>query len=71
MRARAAVRFRKLRDDLHKVLPILNAEGSDSSILDNAFEFFVMAGKPAHTAMMLIPNHGQKTLTCLKRNGLL
>ncbi|WP_052586075.1 glutamate synthase large subunit [Bacillus velezensis] len=43
-------------DDLHKVLPILNAEGSDSSILDNAFEFFVMAGrKPAHTAMMLIP----------------
>ncbi len=43
-------------EDLNKILPILNADGSDSSILDNAFEFFVMAGrKPAHTAMMLIP----------------
>ncbi|MEK3796688.1 glutamate synthase large subunit [Peribacillus sp. FSL H8-0477] len=43
-------------DDLKKVLPILDANGSDSSILDNAFEFFVMAGrKPAHAAMMLIP----------------
>jgi glutamate synthase (NADPH) large chain len=42
--------------DLNKVLPILNTDGSDSSILDNAFEFFVLAGrKPAHTAMMLIP----------------
>lgn len=43
-------------DDLNKVLPILNTDGSDSSILDNAFEFLVLAGrKPAHTAMMLIP----------------
>ncbi|MGM7724635.1 glutamate synthase large subunit [Metabacillus sp. Hm71] len=43
-------------EDLEKVLPILDAEGSDSSILDNAFEFFVLAGrKPAHAAMMMIP----------------
>ncbi|ASK63824.1 glutamate synthase large subunit [Virgibacillus phasianinus] len=43
-------------DDLEKVLPILDADGSDSSILDNALEFFVLAGrKPAHAAMMLIP----------------
>lgn len=43
-------------DDLEKVLPILDANGSDSSILDNALEFFVLAGrKPAHAAMMLIP----------------
>ncbi|OAS88595.1 glutamate synthase large subunit [Metabacillus litoralis] len=43
-------------DDLEKVLPILDADGSDSSILDNAFEFFVLAGrKPAHAAMMMIP----------------
>ncbi|MFC7373419.1 glutamate synthase large subunit [Fictibacillus iocasae] len=42
--------------DLEKVLPILDSEGSDSSILDNAFEFLVLAGrKPAHAAMMLIP----------------
>ncbi|CAN7520855.1 glutamate synthase large subunit [Peribacillus frigoritolerans] len=43
-------------DDLQKVLPILDIDGSDSSILDNALEFFVLAGrKPAHAAMMLIP----------------
>ncbi|MCM3651934.1 glutamate synthase large subunit [Metabacillus litoralis] len=43
-------------EDLQKVLPILDADGSDSSILDNAFEFFVLAGrKPAHAAMMMIP----------------
>ncbi|QII49260.1 glutamate synthase large subunit [Bacillus paralicheniformis] len=43
-------------EDLPKVLPILDENGSDSSILDNAFEFFVLAGrKPAHAAMMLIP----------------
>ncbi|WP_273124690.1 glutamate synthase large subunit [Metabacillus sp. HB246100] len=43
-------------DDLKKILPILDADGSDSSILDNAFEFFVLAGrKPAHAAMMMIP----------------
>lgn len=43
-------------DDLEKVLPILNADGSDSSTLDNALEFFTLAGrKPAHAAMMLIP----------------
>ncbi|WP_147532785.1 glutamate synthase large subunit [Bacillus marasmi] len=42
--------------DLHKVLPVLDTTGSDSSMLDNAFEFFVLAGRsPAHTAMMLIP----------------
>lgn len=43
-------------EDLPKVLPILDENGSDSSILDNAFEFFVLAGRnPAHAAMMLIP----------------
>lgn len=43
-------------EDLQKVLPILETTGSDSSMLDNAFEFFVLAGrKPAHAAMMLIP----------------
>ena len=43
-------------DDLEKVTPILDMNGSDSSILDNAFEFFVLSGKKlAHAAMMLIP----------------
>ncbi len=43
-------------EDLEKLLPIIDTNGSDSSMLDNAFEFFVLAGRsPAHTAMMLIP----------------
>ncbi|MCL6587402.1 MAG: glutamate synthase large subunit, partial [Anoxybacillus sp.] len=43
-------------DDLQKITPILDKNGSDSSILDNAFEFFVLSGKElAHAAMMLIP----------------
>ncbi|ANB59195.1 glutamate synthase large subunit [Anoxybacteroides amylolyticum] len=43
-------------DELRKITPILDMNGSDSSILDNAFEFFVLAGKElAHAAMMLIP----------------
>ncbi|PKG24333.1 glutamate synthase large subunit [Niallia nealsonii] len=43
-------------EDLDKILPILDASGSDSSVFDNALEFFILAGrKPAHAAMMLIP----------------
>ncbi|MGX9135740.1 glutamate synthase large subunit [Rummeliibacillus sp. JY-2-4R] len=43
-------------EDLDKVLPIVDQSGSDSSMLDNAFEFFVLAGRtPAQTAMMMIP----------------
>ncbi|AWE08462.1 glutamate synthase large subunit [Lysinibacillus sp. 2017] len=43
-------------DDLEKLLPIIDQTGSDSSMLDNAFEFFVLAGRsPAQTAMMMIP----------------
>ncbi|WP_053219516.1 glutamate synthase large subunit [Virgibacillus senegalensis] len=43
-------------EDLKKILPVLNGEGSDSALLDNALEFFTLAGrKPAHAAMMLIP----------------
>ncbi|GEK33817.1 glutamate synthase large subunit [Kurthia sibirica] len=43
-------------EDLQKLLPIIDQSGSDSSILDNAFEFFVLAGRtPAEAAMMMIP----------------
>ncbi|MER1999125.1 MAG: glutamate synthase central domain-containing protein, partial [Lysinibacillus sp.] len=43
-------------DDLQKLLPIVDTTGSDSSMLDNAFEFFVLAGRtPAEAAMMMIP----------------
>ncbi|OZU88599.1 glutamate synthase large subunit [Virgibacillus indicus] len=48
-------------NDLEKVLPILNTDGSDSAMLDNALEFLILAGrKPAHAAMMLIPEPWDK-----------
>lgn len=34
-----------LGDDLQKVLPIINKEGSDSAILDNTLEFLTMNGR--------------------------
>lgn len=43
-------------EDADKILPILDLNGSDSSILDNALEFFILAGMdPAHVAMTLVP----------------
>src|SRR5271157_992202 len=42
-------------EDIKKVLPIVNPNGSDSSMFDNTFELLVLAGRtPAH-AMMMIP----------------
>ncbi len=42
--------------DIEKLIPILDAEGSDSANLDNALELLYLAGRPlAHSMMMLIP----------------
>lgn len=47
--------------DMEKVLPIVHSDGSDSATLDNALEFFTLAGRsPAHAAMMLIPEPWEK-----------
>jgi len=43
-------------DDLEKILPIINQEGSDSAILDNVLEFLVLSGRSLpHAVMMLVP----------------
>ncbi|TDW16626.1 glutamate synthase (ferredoxin) [Breznakia blatticola] len=43
-------------DDLKRVLPVIDSRGSDSSMLDNALEFMVMAGMDlAHAMMLNIP----------------
>ena len=42
-----------LRDDLHKVLPVVNRDGSDSSMLDNTLEFLVMSGMELPLAAMI------------------
>jgi glutamate synthase (NADPH/NADH) large chain len=43
-------------DELQKVLPVIDVDGSDSSMFDNAFEFLHLSGRSlSHTAMMMVP----------------
>ena len=45
-----------LGEDLERVMPIINREGSDSAILDNVLEFLTMNGRPlARAVTMLLP----------------
>ena len=57
MRARQALFESELfGDDIKKILPIINEDGSDSSMFDNSLELLVMAGRPLpHAMMMMIP----------------
>ncbi|EEF61316.1 glutamate synthase large subunit [Pedosphaera parvula] len=42
--------------DLKKILPIINTDGSDSAMFDNCLELLVMAGRSLpHAIMMMIP----------------
>lgn len=40
-------------DDLTKVLPVVNTNGSDSAMLDNTLEFLVMSGMELPLAVMI------------------
>ena len=43
-------------DDIKKILPIINPNGSDSSMFDNTLELLILAGRPiTHAMMMMIP----------------
>ncbi len=43
-------------DDLAKILPVINQDGSDSAMFDNCLEFLVLAGRSLpHAMMMMIP----------------
>jgi glutamate synthase (ferredoxin) len=43
-------------DDIKKVLPIIQEDGSDSAMFDNCLEFLVLAGRSLpHAVMMMIP----------------
>lgn len=42
-----------LAGELHKVLPVINTEGSDSAMLDNTLEFLVMSGMELPLAVMI------------------
>lgn len=48
-------------DDLQKILPIIDMEGSDTAMFDNTLEFLVLAGYSLpHAVMMMIPEPWQK-----------
>ncbi|HTI99039.1 MAG TPA: glutamate synthase large subunit [Dongiaceae bacterium] len=52
--------------DIKKLLPVINTDGSDSAMFDNAVELLVMAGRELpHVMMMMIPepweNHESMT----------
>jgi glutamate synthase (ferredoxin) len=62
MRAREALLESSLfGEDIKKVAPIVNANGSDSSMFDNVLELMVLAGRPiTHAMMMMIPEPWSK-----------
>ena len=57
MHARQALFDSKLfGEDMKKILPVINPQGSDSAMFDNTLELLVLAGRPlAHAMMMMIP----------------
>ncbi|MBC7784556.1 MAG: glutamate synthase large subunit, partial [Burkholderiales bacterium] len=43
-------------DDIKKVLPVINPNGSDSAMFDNTLELLILAGRSVpHAVMMMIP----------------
>ena len=57
MHARQARLSSKLfGDDLQKIFPIINSDGSDSAMFDNCLELLVLSGRSLpHAVMMMIP----------------
>ena len=57
MRAREATLTSPLfGDEIKKILPVIDESGSDSTMIDNALELLIQAGRStAHSMMMLIP----------------
>lgn len=57
MRAREAMcQSEAFGDDLQKLMPVIDGEGSDSAMFDNTLEFLVLSGRSLpHAAMMMIP----------------
>ncbi|MGN0451533.1 MAG: glutamate synthase large subunit [Acutalibacteraceae bacterium] len=60
-----------MKEDMDKVLPVVNASGSDSAMLDNTLEFLVMNGMELPLAVMVTipePWRNSKTITRAKRD---
>ncbi|HZU35691.1 MAG TPA: glutamate synthase central domain-containing protein, partial [Gemmataceae bacterium] len=57
-------------EDLQKILPVIDTDGSDSAMFDNALELLVMAGRSLpHAMMMMIPEpwSGHETMSAAKK----
>ncbi len=60
-----------LREDMDKVLPVINVAGSDSAMLDNTLEFLMMAGMDLPLAVMACipePWRGDRSISRGKRD---
>jgi len=60
-----------LKGEIHKILPVINSEGSDSAMLDNTLEFLVMSGLELPLAVMLLipePWENNQTVSPAKRD---
>ena len=60
-----------LSKEFHKVLPVVNAQGSDSAMLDNTLEFLVMSGMELPLAVMITipePWSNNKTMSQSKKD---
>ena len=56
MKARESLLGSPLFDDVKKILPIVNEQGSDSAMFDNVLELLVQGGRSLpHAMMMMIP----------------
>ena len=43
-------------DDMEKIKPIINPDGSDTAMFDNTLEFLYLSGRSLpHAAMMMVP----------------
>lgn len=61
----------KLIDEMDKILPVINAQGSDSAMLDNTLEFLVMSGMDLPLAVMIAipePWDNNDTISMEKRD---
>ena len=66
-----SIASRVMQEDMSKVLPIINASGSDSAMLDNTLEFMVMNGIDLPLAVMITipePWENNKNISQKKRD---
>ena len=60
-----------LKDQLHKILPVVDRQGSDSAMLDNTLEFLVMSGMDLPLAVMItIPEPGPIIRPSPRKSGI-